>query len=532
MSARAQAAVSAPQVSSAADVNLDLVRTKAPVVDRVLAGFGHLPIEAYLREAFPTAGNCFQPRDDLLTVVENYAAPLLGDEVAASLRAGLAEFPLVLTANHHGIDYFSQSVQGSLIFSLLGTVRGMPHHYGLVLACGGVPLDNFTYPMGFLLYAGRRANWETLPVRMPVFSNRYRRELVSAAGSMDAPLIERARQRCAALASQGDICASLGPTLDSILRDYADPDVLQLAGYSQQSVVLNHRLWQRLFSEPARAPQVATLELERITRELLAADLRNAGSLAWCVHFDAQLRRLVWNALDGARACWDSELLLARLRALGSGTASANTAGSGTFLYWGVTDRGRRVPLYLDEQQANPRLRGVDDAGNAIEFPFSPEGLMETLARGRLLPSLFNCFLTISFARGVNCAGAYYQAEYLPEMRDGVVSALEAATGYERAAQCVAGVPAETYLAGMQTVMRRHDDGALVPAGLVEIIAAGGLTSGDVEKILSLPVRDAHIASLMETVADLAPQEAKSADWRRRIGEDCNRLLADSVIIK
>jgi hypothetical protein len=465
-------------------------------------------------------------------VVENYAAPLLGDEVAASVRASLVQVPLVLTANHHGVDYFSQSVQGSLIFSLLGAALGNPHRSALVFACGAVPLDNFTYPMGLLLYAGRRANWDTLPVRVPVFSNRYRREMVSAAGPMDASLIERARQRCNTMVDQGDVCASLGATLDSILGDYADPDVLQQATYSQQSVVLNHRLWQRLFSEPVQKPQVVTLELERITRELLAADLRNTASLAWCVHFDARLRHLIWNALDGTRACWNSELLVTRLRSPDSGTDLASAAGSGTFLYWGVTERGRRVPLCLDERQGNPRLRGVDDAGNTVEFPFSPDAIEENLARGRLLPSLFNCFLTVSFARGVNCAGAYYQAEYLPEMRDGVVSALRAAGGYEQAAQCVAGVPANTYLAGMQTVMRRHDDGALVPAGVVEIIAAGGLTNGDVEKILSMPVRDAHIASLMETVADLAPQEIKSASSRKRIGEDCSRLLADSVVIK
>jgi len=533
MSARAQTVAKAPlALATTADKWLESVRGQAPVVDRVLSEYGHRTIREYLREAFPVTHTCFQPRNDLVTVVGDYAEKLLGGQVAANLRSSLEKLPLALTANHHGVDYFAQSVQGNLILSLMGAARGNPQSSALVFACGGVPLDNFTYPMGMLIYSGRPASWETLPTRVPIFSNRYRREMVSSVGPVDAAMVERAQQRCNAMVDKGDICESLSGTLHSILEEYFVPDVLELDDYSRQSVVLNHRLWSRLFAASARQPTLVVLELEKIARELLAQDLGNANSLAWCVHFDAQLRRQVLNALDGAHACWNSELLASRLQTPGSRSDSRNAAGSGTFLYWGVTERGRRVPLYPDERGGSPCLRGIDDNGNAIEIPLSPDAIKQNISHGRLLPSLFNCFLTVSFARGVNCAGAYYQAEYLPAMQQGLVAALRTAAGYERAAQCVASVPTDSYLAGMQTVMQRHGEGALIPAGPAEIIAAGGLTEADLETILSMSVRDAHVASLMETVADLAPQDAKSAAWRERISQDCHTLLADSVVIK
>ena len=177
-------------------------------------------------------------------------------------------------------------------------------------------------------------------------------------------------------------------------------------------------------------------------------------------------------------------------------------------------------------------LRGVDDRGNTYELAFRPDTILDALGRHRLLPSLFTCFLVLSFARGVACAGGYYQGEYLPAMQAGLIEALDNTPGCRDVAAHVQNVTTYTYLSGMQTVMTRIGIDALIPAGPLEIIADGGLTEQDIEKILLLTVKDAHIASLFETVADVAPQALETPGWKQDLAQESFRLLNDKVVIK
>jgi len=138
----------------------------------------------------------------------------------------------------------------------------------------------------------------------------------------------------------------------------------------------------------------------------------------------------------------------------------------------------------------------------------------------------------LSFARGITCVGGYYQCEYLPLMQEGLIKALKNTFGYHDVASFVASVTTDTYLSGMQAVMIRVKEDALVPAGPVEIIAGGGLTDKDINKILSLSVKDAHLASLFETIPDFVPWVIKSPSWKEQLALDCFRILERRVVIK
>jgi hypothetical protein len=277
---------------------------------------------------------------------------------------------------------------------------------------------------------------------------------------------------------------------------------------------------------------VVYLELETIVSMLLERDLQNSKSLAWCIMFEPMLREAVFKELDGARACWSIEGLARRSCSDQPSQAKA-FYGCGTQFFWGINARGRRVPLCLQSSGQNKQvLRGIDDRGDHWELCYTPQAILEALREKRLLPSLFTCFLVLSFARGVTCAGGYFQGEYLPRMQEGLANALRTQAGYEDVANLVESVASYTYLSGMQAVMVRIKDDALIPAGPMEILAAGGLTDSDIQKILSLPVRDAHLASLFETVPDVAGWVIKSPAWKKSLAENCYRLLEDKVVIK
>jgi hypothetical protein len=154
------------------------------------------------------------------------------------------------------------------------------------------------------------------------------------------------------------------------------------------------------------------------------------------------------------------------------------------------------------------------------------------LRKSTLLPSLFTCFLVLSFARGLVCIGGCFQCEYLPIIQQGVVTALQKTTGYDDIARLVARVPTNCYLDSMLAVMTRTDDGLLIPAGPVEIIAGGGITKDDIEKMLSLTVRETHLADMFDTVPDAVDLELCPPGWRKHLAADCSRLLEGKIVVK
>jgi len=51
-----------------------------------------------------------------------------------------------LTANHHGVDFFAQSVQSSLLFALGNAGYDFPRKTVTVFSFGNISFNNLTYP--------------------------------------------------------------------------------------------------------------------------------------------------------------------------------------------------------------------------------------------------------------------------------------------------------------------------------------------------------------------------------------------------
>ncbi|MFO1349421.1 MAG: hypothetical protein U1F68_01540 [Gammaproteobacteria bacterium] len=518
---------------SAGNRYLAIACRQSAVIQRTLAEFGDAPLARYLEHIGQYSHEPVQSRDDLFDVVQGYCAPLLGDAVAARVREDLKRYPAVLTTNHHGVDFFAQSVQGSLLFSLRNALADSRCLSTVpIFACGSVALNNLTYPRGVLLYGLPAQQWDHLPLKAPIFPDRFKRDMVCMAPAMDEAMLGQAEKRLAQLCADQQIFPAVGSACAQVMmNDYRSPQVLAQPDYSRQAVLLNHRLWKRLFANPARAPELIYLEIETITARLLELDLDNPASLAWNILFDPRLREAVVAALDGQQGCWDQAKLGQRLRQVGREQPSA--AGAGTVFFWGIATDRKRVALSLENQAGgSAMLCGVDDHGNRWQSPLTAGAVMRGLAENRLLPSLFTCFLCIALARGVNCVGGYYQADYLPAMQRGIVAALRNSENHRRYADAVACTPTASYLAGMQAVMCDLGGNALVPAGVIEIIAAGGLDDGDLQRMLMLSVRDAHKASLLETIPDIASGETASPGWKQSLVISCYEDLKQQAIVK
>jgi hypothetical protein len=514
---------------------LEIARQSSTVVNRAVGKHGSSSLASYL-QTLPQRGNgSLQKSDDLLEMVYRYAAPLLGESIARQAVADLAEYPVVLTANHHGVDSFAQSIQGSLIFALPRISGAVSARTVTIFACGNIPLNNLTYPRGLLLYHLNQGNFEVMPRKLAVFPDRLKRVMVSVASGFDRSLLAKTQAGVRKLVEAGEISPRLAGPLNELLSgDCCAPPVLELPDYSRQSVVVNNRLWRRLFAGLERTPEMVCLELEKIVGMLLERDLLDSASLAWCVLFDGKLREQVLQELDGRRACWSRDQLARRSHIKTAGPVlSGTSSGHGTIFFWGMDAVGRRIPLSLEaDGRCGEVLRGIDDSGKLWQIAYEPRAILAGLRENKLLPSLFTCFLVVAFARSINCAGGYFQAEYLPMMQAGVVAALNRTHGYQDVADAVRGVPTQSYLSGMLAVMARMDRSHLVPAGPLEIIAGGGLTQEDVEKMLTLTVKDAHLAALFETMPDVAPTALQYPFWKEQLSVDCANLLQGKVVVK
>jgi hypothetical protein len=521
--------------SSTAEYLLDRTCEDTAVLDRIIAELGDLSLMSYLKMLQPQSSSpSWQKREDLMEAMVKYTAPLLGKDVAERCTEEINRCPMALTANHHGVDYFSQSVQGTLLFALSKSFGNSWPPAVPVFSCGNIPMNNLTYPLGMLFYGLSESRVEASPQRVPIFPDRHKRTMVSSVTAFDRAMIERALKRIDSQGTKGEIPPALAACAKEILlSEYGIPEILKLSTYSDQSVILNHRLWKRLFAEPDSAPDVVVLELEKLVTILLQSDLLDPQSLAWRVLFNRKLRKQVLAQLDGQRTCWSKRNLDLRLRsARGQNPGQVSSSGCGTLFFWGVDSAGRKVPLTLErDTDGGERLRGVDDRGEIWDLPFTPSALVEDLIQNRLIPSLFTSYLTVALARGVVCLGGYYQAEYLPAIQEGIVKSLYTIPEYRSMVEPVKGVVTDGYLSGMQAVMTRIGD-HLVPAGPLEIIAGGGLKVADLQKVGSLTLREAHLASLSETVSDISDHLEDLKEWKTQLALDCSTMLNDRIVIK
>ncbi|MFG1944099.1 hypothetical protein [Nonomuraea sp. NPDC048826] len=464
---------------------LDLAARHSPLVRDTLRRLADAPLADLLAGLRPGRARPWQDRDDLYAAVAERTALSYGPEVAAEVAADLRAQPIVPTSNHFGVDTFADSVQGTLLFALR---PGAPRNV-VVLGFGSVSLNNLTYPMGLRLYDPRHGELGALPQRLPIQPNRDKHRTVLTARPFDAAMIDRARARLARMRRAGEVSAFCERSADDVLhRMYGSPETLALPSHGLQATRVNTALWEGMFQAgpPARLVQVA---IEPICAALLSKDLHDPGSLIHQLFFVPRVRAALLAGLDGERACWQRD------------------PARGTIFFWGLGADGRRVPLALD----GDLLTGVDEHGRRLEWKFRPEELTQALLAGHLLPSLFTCFATLAFARGLSCVGGYYQATYLPVMRQGVVDAL--GEEFWDMAEAVAQVPTGLHLASLQAVARALPGGALVPAGPVEIAGAGGLSPADVAALTRVPVRDAHVVAFPDVLDHLVPAGDLPSGW-------------------
>lgn len=428
-----------------------------------------------------------QDNEDLIYFAEKKAAELFDKQTARALRKELEKRFIAMTANHHGMDFHPEFLQGNLIFAQ-GCQYAVP-----LFAWGGVPGDNASFARGML--ASPRTNAGFKPHKIPLFSNADRRIFINQKSAYTGTQIQNSLKRL----SKYDLSPQEEEKIKELLADiYSNQNVLAQKDFKDQMSLANFLLWRKLFPEEPYLPLVS-LELQSLAANLVIKDLQNPTTLIAKIITEKELTKEIYFLLDSTRSCW---------------TVENEQIKKGSFLFWAVDEKKRSLRLnYSQEKNAlfcpeNPKLF----------FPLNAQTIAKALRGSMLLPSLYLTFAATAMARGLNCAGGIFQFEYLPDMAKQTARALLNCGEQSLASKISAQSPLCTGFLPLQTCTPFSENmHETVGAGALEMLIHGGLTKNILQKLAETKIKEAFLSALAYHYEDLINPQEYVQDWKKNL---------------
>jgi|GEM_PF-1090810 len=503
---------------------------RRPVLDAVLHRNGEKTLEQYAAVMKINEAEPIEDRSDLVIAVRNQVTQRLGAEMGEKVGNALIESTDILTGNHTAPELAAITLHGDIVYALSKN----PESIAPIFTFSIIPLNNLVYARGLSPAHKMNDDGKQKTIKASYFPVNMSETLVYAAPAVTKIQIENAIFQVQELELSRVLSGNEAQTMRSILEeDFLNESVLRQPDYSSQLSVVNHKIWNRLFTEEARRqlPDVAFLEIESIVGELLQKDLRKKDSLMYTIFFNPHVRNGVMERLDKQYSCWNRSAL----HALTDPTIVGNDrrkimSGAGTEFFWGIDKKGRRIPLHLAEYHGDSgSLIGLDDSGAIFSLPFTSESLLHALEIKKIVPSLFTSFVPISFARGFKAEGGFMQTDYLTVIKQGLTDVLYQ-NGYEEWSRKIQTVSTENYITGMTVAVVHYQDGTMQPAGAIEIIGNGGLTTEDLEKVRHMTVKETNMLAQPDIYNTIYHPDERDRDLSAITATDIAKELGEKII--
>lgn len=479
------------------------VLKEAPVLAECIAKDGQSSLRSYcekmvsINRAKEDALECY-PTEAVGEAVKKYLLVLVGEELAELTGEQVKKQRLILTANHHGAEFFAQSVQGNILYSYILERMGYPHIVP-VFANTTVNMSNENFPRGLLVY-----HTNSGLLKLPVFPFKERNTLVAAADGFTREMAERTLAETVRCQKNGSLAEETAAVIQNILRKcYLDELILGEEKYARQVLHINRRLFQKMYQDEKK--ELLYIEMEAISSQLFQWDLANKSNpLLKNLLFKEEMTETLIMELNQKTGCWES------------GTQR------GTFLFWGVDERKRRFSLSLRKEGARSYLWGMDMEKQEYRYAYDEESILDALDKKLLVPGLFLTFFELYLTRDFVPAGGCFQSVYLREMCRGLIRVLEKEKGYDRELHMLRRKES-VYLSG--PVFLTAGAEAAYPMGTVEIIEHGGLTMKELPALLELSVIRAHEIGLFHFYPDLIPATRRKENWWQKLSEEIGDIV-------
>lgn len=328
----------------------------------------------YYSQDFP---DLHDPSDDVLRVIKDETARILGDDIASATHSALQTQKWVNTADHHGLvnhPYFYATALARSHERVRSDAQ-----VTVTLPFGGVSLGNDSFPRGFYFH-----DREMQEQRIFFKSLKDRRMPLYALLPIERDALVRERDRARSLPLTRSAHERLHNLFDAFL---SDERVWNQDTYSAQLTAMNAVLWRTLFGDTRG--DLVHLEMDSVVRRLLIDKHLVSNTEVFKLIFDPKWRDTFVTLLSGIPGSHDDE--------------------SGTHLFWYIDTYAKtRRGLVISGETLTTR------EGDVV-IPLTPESILEGLEDRTLMPSTALALIILHGVEKLACGGGPSQLQYLSE---------------------------------------------------------------------------------------------------------------------
>jgi len=382
----------------------DSIWKKRPILGEIMKKHGHKTLFNYAMEfadVNPTPQ--FDDRKtELIKTATDLISKRLGVEIAVDAMRQLKRLPLVSTADHHGPIDHPFWVNANIITSLFHLDN--PKHimqYLVVFSFASISMNNASaFPRGLLFHS--EPNGAGKLIRLPLLPDKLKMGVVYNSRGIIKSDIDNAVNQLDKLTKSNEINPEIAKKVKELMEEYVNvEEILELPDLNTQITRLNFRLWHDTFHKTGGLPtdrhnkmlDLIYLDIETLTKELLVKfHLNNNQSLIYRLLFNPDFIKLAkthFNNIPGAFSIEEDW---------------------GTWFFWGLDEKMRRVRLFTDGQ----KLYSPD---KSISINFEPSSLIEALEKKVIYPSMMTCYLIVALYYGMKCLGGFCQVHDLTMLK-------------------------------------------------------------------------------------------------------------------
>ena len=436
-----------------------------------------------------TRKTIYEP-SDFYESAEEFITERLGDKAGKDIAAAL-EANVILTADHHGAVFCSQSFQGDILYGFLLRKLGVQGRIIPIFSGGQVELGNVTFARGINLYVSDESKGA-----LPFFRAVDHNQMAIKAKAIDEEMLERFRNNF--ITENPD--DTVKKTLEELLKTIYETDLVRKCrNYSEQVTAIGAMLSGKLFPEETGFT-FAYLEVERVIKKILIKELGDENSILHRVMFFRSARKII------------NEI------------TTEDGLPIASQLFVGADSKGRKVFLRLSE---SGELIGESRDGSKVQYIADPDNIKGLLEREEIYPGIFIVSVLLAFERGITWMGGMFQSVYLPSWQKTVMKLLNE-MGMKEEADIVGGFDCTGYISGPMYALF-GGDGYATTAGPVEMLMTGCNLSFLKSSIEKTTLWNAHMIGLHEMYPDLTVKNERKPDWYKTAAQELFGCFMENI---
>lgn len=469
------------------------IKANAPLLKECMEKYDDYTLKEYFKVIKHKDVEEIESSKDLICAVKNYLSEFIEYDLVEKIANQILNQKIILTANHHEVEFCVQSVQGNILYDKYLESIKINSNLVPIFSNTTVNMSNSNFPRGVMIYDTNNFNI----LKVPIFPFKQRNNLVYASSPFTKEMVNNSIKVLDREFRKNNIDKNIYEvTREILLNEFLDDKILNQNRYTKQAVLLNQRLGHKFYKHNKK--EFIYIELEEISKQLLINDMNKKSNLTYKLLFDKKMRMELMKNLNGQVGCWNNNL------------EDFLKNPSGTHFFWGIDEKQRRFSLFLDEE--NLIMYGIDMDGNKITYEFSEDSLRQLLLERKIVLGLFLTFFEICMLRNFTMIGGCFQGEYLRIMQEGIIKTLKKFEGFQKEIDSISEKICSFYLSGPM-IFTANKNNYSYPMSTMEIINYKGLEDEQIENLLNMKLSKAHQIGIYNFYIDLIKKNEQIHNW-------------------